>query len=56
MKIALVGATDFVGLALLEDALDRGIPSQRLCPIRRSSKREDGSLQKLATFMRFLFL
>ena len=56
MKIALVGVIGFVGSALLEEALDRGIPSQRLCAIRRSSKRENGSLQKRATFMTLLFL
>ena len=56
MKIALVGATGFVESALSEEALHRGILSPRLRVIRRNLKNEDGSLQKLATFMTLLFL
>lgn len=56
MNIALLGATGFVGSALLKEALDRGILSPRLRAIRRNLKKENGSLQKLAMFMTLLFL
>ncbi len=49
MKVALLGATGFVGSALLKEALDRGIRSRRLCAIPKNSKNARALLEKLAT-------
>ena len=56
MKVALLGATGFVGSALLKEALDRGHVVTAMSGIRRSLKNARVSPRRLATFTTRLLL
>ena len=51
MKVALLGATGFVGSALLKEALDRGHMVTAIVRHPRSLKNARVSLLRLATLM-----
>ena len=55
MNIALLGATGFVGSALLKKALYSGHTVTAIARNPEKLQIEDASLQKLATFMTLLF-
>ena len=56
MKVALLGATGFVGSALLEEALDRGHVVTAIVRHPENLKNERVSPRRLATFTTRLLL
>ena len=56
MKVALLGATGFVGSALLKEALDRGHVVTAIVPDPEKLEEREGLTARLATFTTRLLL